>query len=192
MSIISSTSVFTPEDLLSMRDDRRCELVGGKLVEKPVSALASFVAAVVSRLIGDFVERHGLGFAFDPDLTYQCFPTDPNLVRRPDVSFVRRGRFEGNQFPEGHVRIAPDLVVEVLSPNEKAYDVDEKVDEYLAAGVRLIWIINPESRAVRVDGSNKPSVVLRENDSLDGGQVLPGFSVSIRDIFAKVDAAFAK
>src|SRR5688572_20199326 len=113
MSIVSSTSEFTPEDLLSMPDDRRYELVGGRLVEKPVSALSSFVAGVVLRILADFVERHGLGAVFEGELTYQCFPHDSKLVRRPDVSFIRGNRLEGDQFPDGHVRIAPDLAVEV-------------------------------------------------------------------------------
>src|SRR5687768_12124711 len=139
MSIVSSTSEFTPEDLLSMPDDRRYELVGGKLVEKPVSALSSLVASIIGRILGDFVERHRLGLVFDPDATYQCFPTEPSLVRRPDVSFVRRGRFPAGDLPEGHIRIAPDLAVEVLSPNETAYNVDEKVELYVSAGVRAVW-----------------------------------------------------
>jgi len=191
MSTISSTSVFTPEDLLSLPDDRRYELVGGKLVEKPVSALSSLVASIVSRILWEFVERNRLGCVFDPDLTYQCFPADPNLVRRPDVSFIRKGRFEGNRLPEGHVRIAPDLVVEVISPNEKAYDVDEKVELYRAAAVRLIWIINPVARTVHVYGANLRGAVLRGEDALDGADVLPGFSCPLREIFAKVDAALA-
>jgi Uma2 family endonuclease len=192
MSIISSTSVFTPEDLLSMRDDRRYELVGGKLVEKPVSALSSLVSGIILTILSEFVGKNRLGLVFDPDLTYQCFPSDPSLVRRPDVSFVRRGRFPAGDLPEGHVRIAPDLVVEVLSPNETAYDVDEKVELYVEAGVRTVWIVNPVARTVRVHRPNVSGVVLGEHEVLEGGDVVPGFSCPIRDIFAKVDAALAQ
>ena len=191
MSTVSSTSVFTPDDLLSLRDDRRYELVGGKLVEKPASALSSLVAGIILEILSEFVRKGRLGTVFPPDLTYQCFPNDPSLVRRPDVSFIRRGRFQGPRLPDGHVRIAPDLAVEVISPNDTAYDIDDKVEMYLSAGVGLILVINPVTRTVRVYGAKLRGAVLREEEALDGADILPVFSCSIREIFARVDAALA-
>lgn len=182
---------FTPDDLLSMTDGPVYELVGGQLVERPVSALSSSVATILIGMLSEFVRRNRLGIVFAPDRGYQCFPADPAMVRKPDLSFVRRGRFAG-ELPEGHIRFAPDLAVEILSPNELAYDVDEKAEQYLAAGVRLVWVMNPVVRTVRVQQPGAPGVLLREQDALDGGEALPGFSCPIRKIFARVEAALAE
>jgi len=84
---------------------------------------------------------------------------------------------------EGHVRLAPDLVVEVISPNDLAYEIDEKVDEYETAGVKLIWVVNPETKAVRVHRADGAVMVLREKDELDGEDILPGFRCPVAELF---------
>ena len=91
-----------------------------------------------------------LGWAFNADNGYQCFPHDPGLVRRPDVSFVRYGRFPGGVLPKGWAKIPPDLAVEVVSPNDTAYELEEKLEDYQKVGVPLVWVIYPNSRTVRV------------------------------------------
>jgi len=84
---------------------------------------------------------------------------------------------------EGHIRIVPDLAVEVISANDLAYAVDEKVDEYETAGVQLIWIVNPEMRTVRVHRADGTVRVLPEKDELDGEHVLPGFRCRVGELF---------
>jgi Uma2 family endonuclease len=120
---------------------------------------------------------------FPEGTSFQCFPDEPDKVRRADVSFIRFGRLTREQPPEGHIRLAPDLAVEVVSPNDLAYDVDSKVEDYLQAGVRLVWVVNPVTRTVRVHRPDGPGATLRADDELTGGDVLPGFSCRIRELF---------
>ena len=109
----------------------------------------------VSRL-DRFCEEHGLGIVWPADNGYQCFPHAPGLVRRPDVSFIRRGRLPGDVSPEGWVRIPPDLAVEVVSPNDSAEELEEKLDDYRKAGVPLVWVIYPKARKARVFRLRRP------------------------------------
>jgi Uma2 family endonuclease len=117
------------------------------------------------------------------EASYQCFPNNPNRVRRPAVSFIRIGRLTAGEEPEGHCRIAPDLAVEVVSPNDLYSEVEEKVVEYLGAGVRLVWVINPPTRTVRVHRADGTGADLGALDELDGEDVLPGFHCKIEDLF---------
>jgi Uma2 family endonuclease len=117
------------------------------------------------------------------DCSYQCFPDRPRLVRKPDVSFICLGRLPEEREPEGHVRIPPDLAIEVLSPNDLDYETDEKVAEYLAAGVRLVWVINPEYRTVLVYRADRSIAGAWEEGELDGEDVLPGFKCPARNLF---------
>src|SRR5688572_14271280 len=99
---------------------------------------SSRIGMRIGVLLGAFLRDHPGGLLFGADAGYQCFPKSPSTVRKPDVSFVRSGRLAGNVAPEGHCRIPPDLAVEVISPNDLAYEVEEKVAEYLQAGVPLV------------------------------------------------------
>ena len=111
---------------------------------------SSRVAARIIARLTIYVEKQGSGHVFDSDGSYRCFPDAPDKVRRPDVSFVTAGRFPGEVIPKGYSSIPPDLAVEVLSPNDLAYDVAEKVEEYLSAGVRLVWVVDPNSHVVQI------------------------------------------
>ena len=179
----AANTEITPDDLLKMPDGECYELVDGQLVERNVSLRSSYIGARLSRLIGNFCEEHPLGWVIGADCGYQCFADKPKLVRRPDVSFIRLGRLTEEQISQGFVRIAPDLAVEVLSPNDLAYDIDSKVEEYLRAGVRLVWVVNPETRTIliyRADGSIQG---LREPDELSGEDTLPGFRCQVGALF---------
>ena len=92
----------------------------------------------------------GLGWVAGADASYQCFPAAARQVRKPDASFIRIDRLPAGEEPEGHCPIAPDLAVEVVSPNDLYSEVEEKVDDYLAAGVRLVWVIDPPTRTAHV------------------------------------------
>src|SRR5262249_2476430 len=95
----------------------------------------------------------------------------------------------GEQLPQGHAHLAPDLAAEVVSPNDTYEEVDQKIEEYLRAGVRLVWIISPRNHTIRVYRFNGSSHSLRENDELDGEDVLPGFRCPVRDLFPQPRAA---
>src|SRR5207244_9383387 len=115
------------------------------------------------------------------EVGYQCFPQRTGLVRKPDVSFVRRGRLPSGVLPKGWAKIAPDLAAEVVSPKDSYEEVEEKLGDYERAGVPLIWVISPTSRTVmvyRVDGSVGR---LREADELSGEDVIPGFRCPVRE-----------
>ncbi len=186
MATVTTETRYTPEDLLAMPDGDLYELVDGRLVERNMSALAGLVGARIIRLLGDHLESTPLGDLFQADTSYQCYADDPDKVRKPDVSFIKTGRLPQEQLLRGHVRIAPDLAVEVLSPNDLAYQVDEKVEEYLRAGVQLVWVVNPETRTVAIFRQDGSTTRLRESDELSGESVVAGFRCPVRDLFPPV------
>lgn len=187
MAMISSPPSFTPEDLLRLPDAVNYELVDGRLVERNMGMQSSMIALRMATRIEMSFGGHPPGFLFGADAGYQCFPDAPGKVRKPDVSFIRTGRLPGGKAPLGHCPIAPDLAVEVISPKDLAYEIEEKVAEYLAAGVPLVWVVHPPTKTVRVHRSRsspRGSVSeLNESDSLDGEDVLPGFSCAVKELF---------
>lgn len=188
MSVDSPSSVVTPEQLLQLPDGNRYELVGGQLVERTMSMESAWVANRVGKFLSNFVDSTGEGDVFNSDASYQCFGEEADRVRRPDVSFIRQGRLSPEQFREGHCRIFPDLAVEVASPNDLYYDVQQKVREYLDAGVTVVWVVDPPERSVMVYRRGGPVERLQEGDQLNGDPVLPGFAVRVGDLFPKAGA----
>jgi Uma2 family endonuclease len=180
---------YTPEDLLTMPDGNNYELADGNLVERKMGARSSYVAGETFVIMHGFCRLNRLGWVFPEGTSFQCFPDAPAKVRRPDTSFIRFGRFPGELLPEGHIRIAPDLAVEVVSPNDLVYEIDEKVEEFLAAGVPLVWVVNPETRTVQVHRPTGPGVILRAGDELTGEDVLPGFRCRVADLFQSPSGA---
>lgn len=176
----------TPEDLLTMPDGHRFELVNGKLVERNMGAESSQVAANWIRLVGTHVQANKLGKVFAPDCGYQCFPDEEKKVRFPDGSFIARGRLPDERTPLGHIRIPPDLAVEVVSPNDGAEEVERKRREYLRAGVRLVWVVFPENRTVHVSRQAGQPAELNPDDELTGEDVLPGFACRVAELFEDV------
>lgn len=180
---------YTPEDLLAMPDGDAYELVDGELVERNMGWESSWVGGQLHLALGTFCKAHALGWVVPADASYQCFPDAPGKVRRPDISFIRFGRLPGEQRPRGHCRLAPDLVVEVISPNEFYSDVEEKVREYLSAGVRLVWVVNPPTRSIRVHRPGNSITDLGESDELSGEDVIPGFKCVVAELFREPQAA---
>jgi Uma2 family endonuclease len=177
---------YTPEDLLAMPEGEKYELVDGHLVERNMSRLSNLVAGEVYYLVKGFVRNLDLGWVWTASQGYVCFPDSPRKVRFPDVSFVRKDRLPDAVTPDGgYVYIPPDLVVEVVSPNDTAYEVENKVVEYLGVGVPLIWVIFPESRTAYLYRGDGTVVRLREDDELTGEPVLPGFRCRLGEIFPK-------
>lgn len=186
---VPRTGLVTPEDLLAMPDSVSYELVDGHLVERNVSVLSSLVAAELVRLIGNHCRAEKLGRVFSPDLGYRCFPDRPSRVRKPDVSFVRLDRMPAESLGKGYSDVAPDLAVEVISPNDLAEDVERKLGEYCGVGVPLVWIIYPAVRAARVHRLDGTTAYLLAEDHLDGGDVLPGLRIRLADLLPEPAAA---
>lgn len=178
-----ATASYTPEDLLTMPDGKRFELVEGDLVETNASTLSSWVGGRTFRLIANFAEDRGLGTAWPADCGVQCFADDPGRVRRPDVTFIGRDRYPVGKLSVGYLREVPDLVVEVISTNDSYQDVERKVWEYLDAGVRLLWVVSPEEKTVRVHRGDGSVAWLRRDGELSGEGVVPGFRCRVADLF---------
>ena len=162
----------------------RVELIDGEIVEMtPSSDGSSSVAARITVLLGMHVLPNNLGRLYSADGGFVLFP-DRETVRVPDVAFVRAERMPQGEARRHFPRLAPDLVVEVLSPTDRASDVLAKVAMYQEAGVPLIWLGDPEEETVTVLAENQAPVTLRPSDTLRGGVVLPELQMAVADIFA--------
>ncbi len=183
MSVVVSKTSYTPEELLAMPDEKDYELVDGRLVERNMSTLSSWVAGELHFQIRSYCATNACGWAFPEGTGYQCFPNAPRKVRKPDVSFIRSDRLPANASTEGYSSIPPDLAVEVSSPKDLAWEIDPKVAEYLRVGVPLVWVVHPEARAARVHRASGRVTWLRAEDELSGEEVLPGFRCPVAVIF---------
>ncbi|MFN3650305.1 MAG: Uma2 family endonuclease [Armatimonadota bacterium] len=184
MSAAVPEPTHTPESLLKLAGGGKgFKLVKGRLVKKGTGSFASWVAARILQLLATLGQDQGLGWALESGASYQCFRNHPRKVRRPDVSFIRRGRLPEERIPRGHVRIAPDLAVEVLSPNDTAYEIDLKVEEYLRAGVPLVWRVNPELRAVHVYRADGTVERLGDEDELTAPELIPDLRCRVGALF---------
>lgn len=176
----------TAQDLWRMGEgDVRRELVDGEVIEMaPVGGLHGLIVGKISRKLAEFVEPQGSGMVLVGDVGFVlALPTDPERVRAPDVAFISTARLSEGRLPEGFISGAPDLAVEVLSPSDNPVDVQQKVRDYLDAGARLVWVLAPQAKtatAYRADGSAR---LLREQDVLEGEDVLPGLTIPLTEIF---------
>jgi Uma2 family endonuclease len=174
---------YTPEDLLRLPEGKHCELIDSRMVEKHGGALVGAVAGRIIYRVGMFVEERNLGFVFTSTCGFQCFGDDPPIVLKPSVSFVRLGRLANDKLPEGHVIMPPDLAVQVVSPMDRAYDVERRVADYIEAGIPLIWIVYPNTKTVQAIEHGRSERRLTLADDLSGSDVLPGFHCSVTELF---------
>ena len=176
----------TEQDVIELDDheDRLCELVDGTLVEKTVGAYESYVAISLSYFLEDFVRRNKLGIILGEAGMMRLAP---GLVRIPDVSFVSLGCLRGGRVPRDAIPdLVPDLAVEIISRHNTCQEMDRKLQDYFVAGVRLVWYVyHTPRREVRVYVKPDEFSVVREDETLDGGDVLPGFRLALADLFAE-------
>jgi Uma2 family endonuclease len=167
------------------RENRLYELVDGVLVEKAMGFRESILAGALIQLLRNFLAGNRLGVVTAPDGMMRLAP---RLVRIPDVAFLSWDRFPNRQIPRTPIpALAPDLAVEVLSPSNTDAEMQRKRHEYFAAGCRLVWMVDPDARTVAVYTAPAQATVLREEQTLDGGSVLPGFTLPLRQLFAELD-----
>jgi Uma2 family endonuclease len=177
----------TEKDLIRLNDRkrRRYELVNGVLVEKAMGLTESFVAMWLGHLLQRFLDEHDLGFLTGEAGAMRLMP---GLVRIPDISFISwdrvpvRGQVPDVTIPD----FAPDLAVEVLSEGSTREEMERKLKEYFLAGVRLVWFVDPDRRTVEVFTAPDNARLLTAEQVLDGGEVLPGLSLAVREIFARM------
>jgi len=175
----------TAEDLLDMPDDGfRYELVRGELRKMtPAGDEHGHIAMDVGTSLNVHVKANGLGRVYAAETGFKL-ASDPDTVRAPDAAFVRRERLEGSGRLTGFREGAPDLAVEVVSPNDRHAEVVEKALAWLEAGCRMVLVVDPERRVVTVYRSREEIRVLVEGDTLDGADVVPGWRLPLRELFA--------
>ena len=179
-------TVMTLEEFLALPDSPRGELVDGVfyLVPPAGGPHGNVNSRLLTRLCA-YVLEHDLGDVYDSSTAFVLRVGPKPLVRSPDVSFVARGK-DDPSIPPGSVALAPDLAVETLSPSERPGEVQRKVNEYLDHGTALVWVIDPRRRTAAVHARDGSVRWLREDDSLDGGDVVPGFTVPLAFLFARL------
>lgn len=174
---------YTAADVEAMDDPVRWELADGCLVERSLGNESSAIALLVAYALQRFLHGKRLGFLLGADQIVHLFPDRPNSFRRPDVSYFRKDRLPEGKLPKGALFLAPDLVVEVVSPNDLAEALEAKVREHLQAGVQLVWVVYPETRTVTVWRQDGTCTPLSEDGALSGEQVIPGFECKVGEIF---------
>lgn len=177
----------TEADVLDLyhTEGKLYELVDGVLVEKAMGFLESVLALALGGFLRAFVVPRNLGLVSGADGMVRLFG---GLIRIPDVAFVAWERIPGGRIPEEPIpALAPDLAVEVLSEGNTPAEMAIKRAEYFDSGVRLVWLVDRKTRTVAVFTTPGESRLLEESDTLDGGDVLPGFALPLRDLFAELD-----
>ncbi len=175
-------ALITADELLHLHvPDKQVELVRGVLVvREPAGSRHGLVAMNLGIELGSHARRTGAGRTFAAETGFQL-ATDPDTVRAPDVAYVARDRLPATE-TTGYAAGAPDLVVEVLSPGDRPGAVLAKVADWLSAGSRLVWVVDPERRAARVYRLDGSLTLVAEDGVLDGEDVLPGFSCPLASI----------
>jgi len=190
--MVPTPGTATEKDVVRIhdRENRLFELVDGVLVEKGMGYDESKVAMLLAVYLGNFILQHDLGDILGADGFMRLFP---GQVRIPDVAFISWKRAPRPDREHGEIPdVVPDLAVEVLSKSNRRKEMERKLDEYFQAGVRLVWYVDPRRRTVRAYTSRHEFTTLTTADELDGGDVLPGFKLSIADWFARAEQSGPK
>jgi Uma2 family endonuclease len=184
MSAITQT--MTADELFLMKDDGfRYDLVKGEL--RKMSPAGSEHGAIIMRLavaLGRYVEENDLGEVFAAETGFKL-ASNPDTVLGPDLAFVSNEKIPPTGIPVKFWPGAPDLAVEVISPGNTRREIEEKIEEYLASGVSLVWIISPKHHTVTVHRMKAEPVTLSESNILDGQNVVPGFQYSVAGLFTR-------
>jgi Uma2 family endonuclease len=182
----TTTGYVTDDELLqSPRDGQKYERVDGQVRVSPAGGRHSGITLRLGARLLAHVSARRLGHVFESSIGFRWpgrQPDQPDNVRSPDISFVATGRLPDEREPVGFAALAPDVAVEILSPRDRRGDVLEKVGEYLDAGTRLVWVIDPEQRTAAAYRSLTDVRTIGEMDSLDGEDVVPGFSCVLKDV----------
>ena len=181
------TGLMTADELLMMPNSRwGYELVRGKLKKyMPAGNLHGIIALKIGRIIGNFVEENNLGVVVAAETGF-LISHNPDTVRAPDSAFIGKEKLAKYGITEKFFPDAPDLAVEVVSPNDRKKDIEDKVQDYLAAGVNLIWIIYLQKQFVVVHRQSKIVSILFETDEIEGEEVLPNFRLPLEKLFGNL------
>ncbi len=179
----AQTRLITGEELLAMGDIGPCELIDGEIVPmSPTGGVHGWIESTLGRALGTFVEERDLGWVMGGEVGIYI-RRNPDRVRGADVAFWSHERLPEGP-PPGFLDVAPELVVEVISPTDRWRDIREKIGEYFAIGVDRVWVVEPPTRSVLVYESPTTQRQLGEGDILEGEGVLEGFSLPVARLFA--------
>ena len=178
----SETKLITGEELLAMGDIGPCELIDGRIVPmSPVGGKHGFVEFKLGRRLGNFVDEHKLGWVVGGE-TGIYIRRNPDRIRGADIAFISKRRLP--DLPaEGFIEAVPELIVEVISPNDTWEDMRRKLEDYFSIGVERVWVVEPENRAVLIYRSITEAQRLGEADALRGEGALDGFALPVKDLF---------
>lgn len=181
---MATTKPMTADELMALPDDGwRYELIEGELHRLAHGGLEhGDIGSEVHFALKSYVDPRGLGRVYPADTGF-FFGRDPDTVRAPDVAFIWADHLPPRETWRGYSTVVPDLDREVVSPNDEAREVADKVAFYIAHGVPLVWVFWPRCRQVAVHRPGQEPLLLGEGDVLDGGDVLPGFALPLADVF---------
>ncbi len=176
---------LTAEDLWSMPDNGgRNELVRGELRPmSPTGARHGRITSTITQRLHTYVEARKLGIVLTGEPGF-VLARQPDIVRAPDVAFVRISRVTAAGEPDGFWEGAPDLAVEVMSPHDTVYEVEEKVEDWISLGCSMVVVVSDRKRTVTVHRPAQSPRILRGTEVLDGEDVVPGFRLPLAEIFA--------
>jgi Uma2 family endonuclease len=183
--MITVNTPMTPEQLLTLPDSKGLEIVAGKLVEKHVGIESNEIGLLIAYLLIDYSRKHRVGRVLGYESGFHCFPHDPSMIRKPDVAFLSYDKAPADKVIGAYSKVAPEIAIEVLSPNDVFKEVSEKVSDYLAAGVNQVWVVNPFRKQVEVHTS-AGTKVLSASDELTAEAILPGFRCQVGELFAGI------
>jgi Uma2 family endonuclease len=185
-TIASEQKIWTDEEFMALPEDERYELVNGELVNMGNSGMEhGNIASNLSFFLTELVRSQKLGVICDSST---AFTMKTGNKRSPDVSFIAKERLQGvKRLPKGYFQGSPDLAVEILSPSNTVEEMTGKIVEFFENGTRLVWVIHPDEQYILVYHSTSPDRLLRLEDSLDGEEVIPGFSLAVAELFAELD-----
>ena len=186
MQPLAKSKALTDEQFMSLPEDSNCyEYVDGELVIVANSGLEhGYLAVTLSCFLTIFVRTHKLGVTCDSST---AFKMKTGNKRAPDLAFIAKERLQGlKRLPKGFFDGAPDLAVEIISPNNTFEEIHNKLVEYFENGTRLVWVILPDEECVLVYHKPKPSKLLQLEDSLDGEDVIPNFNLPLSELFQEL------
>lgn len=185
----TESKLMTAQELLELQSEvqsegRSYELLDGVLVEMaPMGGAHGQIMSRVSHILNTHIDAGGSGVVLAGDVGI-FLRHDPDRVRAPDVCYFAQDRLPANRAPAGYLDVMPDLIVEVISPSDRAAEVQEKIQEWLSAGARLVWAMYPQTHSIAAYEPLGTARVYTESDTIDAEPVLPGFSARVADFFS--------